>query len=570
MAIKTKNSKDPSLTMLLTVTIICLGVVAVGCWPGYYAVTGFQESWAARKWPTVEGRVLESDYKRTSHESRGSGGRKETSYSYRSSILYEYVVEGRTYSSGQVAVLLNDLQTRDSVRAVTAKYPKDKVVKVYHSPTEPARAYLEPENLDGPIAYTMCAGIFIGIPLLIIKGIWGKPVDLYKTNFEKNFADQELKQLRYLERVLEWNPGSRVQLHRDHQTFFNIVIGSLVIGVFLAGLFVAVPLWYYFSGWGLTFVLKTLLYASLAIAFVMFFVYGLAMRRRDADFDWSTRIFTWQLGWGKRRIPFGEINDFVLKIPKKAERVDGEARLRGKIEVRTSSGNMMILEADFRQSDRGRAERILRKLIGSLADSCQKPWINLNAPESRNENNQQPKNDTRYRGEHKKLVTALRQVGAEVEATTGSVVGVDFKEIAVTDGILDIVSQIGTIQKLKFSGGDITEEGFRALKTLVELRELHINGGEVTFDELTTICSFSQLRELSMRNCKIADPSLRELTRLPSLRVLDLSNSSVDASAELTLREMQKLESLTLTNTQLGDVASEAIKKALTTTRLQF
>jgi hypothetical protein len=115
---------------------------------------------AGSTWPTVRGKVVESDT-----ESYSARVNRSTVTSYAPVVEYAYVVNGHEYRSRQIKLDDNDSgDSREEAEKVAARYPKDSEVEVHCDPESPGNAALEQPTGTAwyllPIA-AVCFGIAI-------------------------------------------------------------------------------------------------------------------------------------------------------------------------------------------------------------------------------------------------------------------------------------------------------------------------------------------------------------------------------------------------------------------------
>jgi hypothetical protein len=96
------------------------------------------------RWPTVDGRVSDSTIEAVEH-SRRSLLRvfRETYYTYRPVVGYEYVAARRKYKNDLIASGLGSLDTREEAEAVLRSYPKGARVRVHYDPDDPQSSVLQ-------------------------------------------------------------------------------------------------------------------------------------------------------------------------------------------------------------------------------------------------------------------------------------------------------------------------------------------------------------------------------------------------------------------------------------------
>lgn len=97
----------------------------------------WSDAHALRVWPTVTGIVTES---RVRYDAPYDD--PDYSHAYIPVVRYEYTVDGIPYVSTDFAD--EDPIPEEQARAIVARYPVGKRVKVYHDPLDPRAAVLEP------------------------------------------------------------------------------------------------------------------------------------------------------------------------------------------------------------------------------------------------------------------------------------------------------------------------------------------------------------------------------------------------------------------------------------------
>jgi hypothetical protein len=121
---------------------------------------------AATKWTKIRGRVISSEVKRISTTDDLQDGDTIHSVSYRPEVSYEYAVDGKTYQSHQIAILVSTSSNEGIARAVVDKYPAGKEIDIYYNPDKPKDAVLEQSSPGSGWFF-----IGIGIFFIIIGGI---------------------------------------------------------------------------------------------------------------------------------------------------------------------------------------------------------------------------------------------------------------------------------------------------------------------------------------------------------------------------------------------------------------
>lgn len=112
---------------------ICMTAAGVACF--IYGRRSFKTARDSKKWPTVEGIVLESGTEVMSgFEGRAIGAK----------VKYEYEAGGVKYTSDRISVGQYGTGGGGHAKAEAARYPAGKKVTVYYDPKNPGQALLEP------------------------------------------------------------------------------------------------------------------------------------------------------------------------------------------------------------------------------------------------------------------------------------------------------------------------------------------------------------------------------------------------------------------------------------------
>ncbi len=130
-------------------------------------------------WPAVEGTVVSSEVQQESKTSRSNGTTRRktgtrtarTKTSYRAEVLYDYVVNGETYSANKVLFGQVGKGSPASARKIVNRYPAGKKVTVYYNPDEPEIAVLEPGATGGTYVLFGVGCVFI---LFGVVALFGK------------------------------------------------------------------------------------------------------------------------------------------------------------------------------------------------------------------------------------------------------------------------------------------------------------------------------------------------------------------------------------------------------------
>jgi hypothetical protein len=110
--------------------------IIVGASVLYFGLGQIELAKQSVDWPTVEGMVQQStvEYRR---DSEGGGA-------YYAQVLYDYTVQGVTYSGNRIAIGDYGSGTPSYARSIVNEYQVGRTATVYYSPDNPEEALLEP------------------------------------------------------------------------------------------------------------------------------------------------------------------------------------------------------------------------------------------------------------------------------------------------------------------------------------------------------------------------------------------------------------------------------------------
>ena len=128
---------------------------------------------ASTRWPKAEGRVISSEVDMRVLGRAGmvhGGGRVRQTHIFVPRIIYEYSVDGVTYSSDTLSFGRVGYSIKSATR-IASEYPEGKPVAVYYDPGNPDVAVLETAGVHFAVAravFVTCLGlVFLGL------GMWG-------------------------------------------------------------------------------------------------------------------------------------------------------------------------------------------------------------------------------------------------------------------------------------------------------------------------------------------------------------------------------------------------------------
>jgi Protein of unknown function (DUF3592) len=141
------------------------GCVFVGCLLVVYGVYLLKRLADSISWPKTNGVILESTVQ---SEWAGAGGSRI--FVVCPKVTYEYQVEGKKYTSSQLALIERNSADENLARRKAEKYSPGQQVEVFYNPRKPGFAVLAVgDPTGGKLPYGM---IIIGIGLTITGAIW--------------------------------------------------------------------------------------------------------------------------------------------------------------------------------------------------------------------------------------------------------------------------------------------------------------------------------------------------------------------------------------------------------------
>ena len=128
----------------------------IGALLSLWGMSTLYTGWRSLDWPTTTGRVRYS-LART------------TGQNYRTQLWYEYHVDGVRYVAEEYRIGGSSTPFKDTARAVAARYPVGRIVKVYYNPSNPAEAVLEPGPWYGNFIIPAIGLLVLGVAFLAKK-----------------------------------------------------------------------------------------------------------------------------------------------------------------------------------------------------------------------------------------------------------------------------------------------------------------------------------------------------------------------------------------------------------------
>ena len=150
--------------------LIGLAATANGIW-------NLNKSWSSESWPSVPGKILGSEIRRNSHESRhGPGGKlKNSDMDYVVEVRYSYEIDGRSLEGNRLRFGSKSQDQRAKAEQEKRLYATGKEVRVYYDPENPKNASLI-TGFEGWLtkivvpAIILLIGLVLGIFMIRVTG----------------------------------------------------------------------------------------------------------------------------------------------------------------------------------------------------------------------------------------------------------------------------------------------------------------------------------------------------------------------------------------------------------------
>ena len=152
------GNSNPITSIFIGAAFVAVGIAVFI----YWGKPTFEKAQASKNWPTVSGVIKSSEVT----QSRSSGKEKKTMYT--PNVVFDYELDGRSYTSSSIAVGSGWSSSNSSAAyQITNKYPAGQTVDVAYDPAEPSVAVLETGvTWSTYFIYYMGLG-FAGLGLLI-------------------------------------------------------------------------------------------------------------------------------------------------------------------------------------------------------------------------------------------------------------------------------------------------------------------------------------------------------------------------------------------------------------------
>ncbi|MCR9294298.1 MAG: DUF3592 domain-containing protein [bacterium] len=351
--------------------LFCLLFVAVGL---AVMAVGVRHAVQARKtleWPTTSGRVLQAGVRSEQIKSRDDQRRERRSTYYYADVEYEYEVEGKRYVGTRITFSEGQSGSAADAQATVGRYPTGTQVKVAYDPDAPEQSVLEPGKWGNAGWLLLFGGLFSGIPGLMAYSMLQQP---QAEPVDDTIASRTLGEVLFKERILEWQPGTRIHLHRAPETWLTTIVGS-VFGGFLLGLIIMIFLaGFIFSHFGLAFVIKSYVILSTVLAAGIAIAFAMAHRLRDTIIDWNSSNIRAQVGLTVRQYPLNQIEGLACRYPGNDNAGDAARKLSTKVELNVDGRAYVLLETEHTRRQAEQVRKKLRAVLITLAEQLGVPW----------------------------------------------------------------------------------------------------------------------------------------------------------------------------------------------------
>ena len=140
------------------------------------------------------------------------------------------------------------------------------------------------------------------------------------------------------------------------------------------------------------------------------------------------------------------------------------------------------------------------------------------------------------------------------------IVEVYWRDPALDEKQLAVLTGLGTVEKLELSGSPVTSEGLRHLAGLSKLYMLHLDGTQVGDDGLIHLSRLRGLSVLSLDHSQVTDAGLKQLRKMPQLERLYLNGTPITDTGLAQLAGLTNLKELSLVRTQVSDAGLTHLK----------
>lgn len=170
---------------------------------------------------------------------------------------------------------------------------------------------------------------------------------------------------------------------------------------------------------------------------------------------------------------------------------------------------------------------------------------------------------------------ALKQLGAKITETKGTITQVEVKCDAFTEADFRVLGSFTSITKLTISGKTITDTTMAMLTGLTNLEELSTNEIQLTDDGFKHLASFKKLKSLALfhpafRNDKFTGSGLAHLKALPNLERLTFAGSTAGDVALEAIGQLTQLKEFRTWHTAQTQAGNTHLLKLVHLTALRI
>jgi hypothetical protein len=148
-------------------------------------------------------------------------------------------------------------------------------------------------------------------------------------------------------------------------------------------------------------------------------------------------------------------------------------------------------------------------------------------------------------------VAALEALKAKTAIRDGKVVYVDFYGVADAASAAIHLKDLPDVQKLNFSGTNMTDAALVHLANLSDLKELALNGTRITDRGIVYLAGLIKLERLNLNENDVSDAGLIHLKNLKELKHLHLNGTKVSDAGLVHLDSLETLEWLLVYRTSV-------------------
>lgn len=378
----TPTNDKTSNWLRILLTIICLVAFCGGCIVGLFAYRGIDEARQSLQWPKAPGKIVRSEVDVSVHRNRkrDRDRRKKVTRSYSASIEYEYAVDGQTLTGSRIAVITEQFGSKAWAEVTSQKFPVGAEVTVSYNPAKPEQCVLEPGRWGGAGFLLILSAVLGLLPPLALKAIWStKPLDAGPHPESK--SQRILQGFEFRERIVTWEPGQLVHLHRDSMPLLSLIVGAIVAGFVLGLLFGLVPALVFFAGRGPNFIGQFYLAASLICVVICAAWMWLDNRPRETRIDWSFQSIHLAVGSSLCDVFFSDVQELNVSAPNPQTTKTGSSgqqtqKVTARINLVVNAKSYVVLETKCTSSTIHVVRSKLVSLAQQLAESMNVQFAN--------------------------------------------------------------------------------------------------------------------------------------------------------------------------------------------------